>query len=185
MKTPSKILSVLLASAVFLTACGDDKPAEPAPKDEPKQEVKAEPATNSAQPSEPKTKPQADDKASEVKAEDTAKTDDKADNQENPKADEPKKDEAKPETKTEVQALSIEEGKARYEKTCKICHEQGLLNAPKLTDKANWEKRLAKGIDTLHTHSAKGFGKMPAQVTDEVSEAEVYAAVDYMVSQVK
>lgn len=181
MKTPSKILSVLLASAVFLTACGGDKPAEPAPKAEPKQEVKTEPATSSAQPSEPK--------ADEPKPEES-KTDNQASN---PKVDTPKEepktevaDEPKAEpAKTEVKALSIEEGKARYEKTCKVCHEQGLLNAPKLTDKANWEKRLAKGIDTLHTHSAKGFGKMPAQATNEVSEAEVYAAVDYMVSQVK
>ena len=54
-----------------------------------------------------------------------------------------------------------------------------------LTAKADWAKRLEKGVDTLHTHSAKGFGKMPAQATGDVSEAEVYAAVDYMISQVK
>lgn len=185
MKNPSKILSALLASAVFLTACGGDKPAEPAPKSEPKQEVKTEPATSPAQPSEPK--------ADEPKPEESKPEEPKTDNQASkPKADTPKEepktevaDKPKAESKTEVKALSIEEGKARYEQTCKICHDQGLLNAPKLTDKANWAKRLAKGIDTLHTHSAKGFGKMPAQVTDEVSEAEVYAAVDYMVSQVK
>ena len=186
MKTPSKILSALLASAIFLTACGGDKPAEPAQKPEPKQEVKTEPATSPAQPSEPK--------ADEPKPEESKPEEPKTDNQaSNPKADTPKEepktevaDEPKAEpVKAEVKALSIEEGKARYEKTCKVCHDQGLLNAPKLTDKANWEKRLAKGIDTLHTHSTKGFGKMPAQVTDEVSEAEVYAAVDYMVSQVK
>lgn len=180
MKTPSKILSVLLASAVFLTACGGDKPSD-TPKPEPKQEVKSEPATSPAQPSKPKAdepkpeEPKTDNQASEPKA-DTPKEEPKTE-----VADEPKAEPAK----TEVKALSIEEGKARYEKTCKVCHEQGLLNAPKLTDKAGWEKRLEKGIDTLHTHSAKGFGKMPAQATNEVSEAEVYAAVDYMVSQVK
>ena len=87
--------------------------------------------------------------------------------------------------KPKVQALSLEEGKARYEKTCKVCHDQGLLNAPKLTATADWAKRLEKGVDTLHAHSAKGFGKMPAQATGDVSEAEVYAAVDYMISQVK
>ena len=87
--------------------------------------------------------------------------------------------------KSDVKALSIEEGKKRYETTCKACHEQGLLDAPKLTDKANWAKRLEQGVDTLHAHSAKGFNKMPAQAAGDVSEAEVYAAVDYMVSQVK
>lgn len=84
-----------------------------------------------------------------------------------------------------VQPLSIAEGKVRYETTCKICHDQGLLDAPKLSDKANWAKRLEQGMDTLYLHSAKGFNKMPAQATADVSEAEVYAAVDYMVSQVK
>lgn len=84
-----------------------------------------------------------------------------------------------------VKALSIEEGKKRYEQTCKVCHGQGLLDAPKLTNKAEWAKRLEKGIDTLHQHSAKGFNKMPAQAVGAVSEAEVYAAVDYMLEQAK
>lgn len=84
-----------------------------------------------------------------------------------------------------VQALSIEEGKKRYEATCKVCHEQGLLDAPRLSDKATWAKRLEKGMDTLYQHSAKGFNKMPAQAVGDVSEAEVYAAVDYMIAQVK
>lgn len=187
MKNPSKTLLTLLASAVFLTACGGDKPAE-TPKAEPKaQTAPAQPQADAPKADEVKAdEPKTEDKTNEPKAEDTVKTDAlPADSKEALKADEPKKDEAKPEAKTEVKALSIEEGKARYEKTCKVCHEQGLLDAPKLSDKANWEKRLAKGIDTLHAHSAKGFGKMPAQATTDVSEAEVYAAVDYMVSQVK
>lgn len=182
MKTPSTLLSILLASAVFLTACGGDKPAD-TPKVEPKAEtVQTQPKAET---------PKADEvKADEPKAQDIT-SEPKANNADTPSTDKetaqtPKTDEqAKTEVKTEVKALSIEEGKARYEKTCKVCHDQGLLDAPKLTDKANWAKRLDKGIDTLHTHSAKGFGKMPAQATGDVSEAEVYAAVDYIVSQVK
>lgn len=54
-----------------------------------------------------------------------------------------------------------------------------------MTNKAEWAKRLEKGIDTLHQHSAKGFNKMPAQAVGAVSEAEVYAAVDYMLEQAK
>lgn len=166
MNTPSKILAVLLTSAVCLTACGDDKPApdktaqsapSPAQNTPVAEPTQATEQTKTAQ-SEPKS-------ASDVEKSESVAT--------------------KEAPKEAVKAVSLEEGKARYEKTCRVCHDQGLLNAPKLTAKADWAKRLDKGMDTLYLHSAKGFGKMPAQVTGDVSEAEVYAAVDYMVSQVK
>lgn len=81
-----------------------------------------------------------------------------------------------------VEALSIEEGKRRYEATCKVCHDAGLLDAPKLSAKEEWQKRLAaKGLETLQANSAKGFNKMPAQAVGDVSEAEVYAAVNYII----
>ena len=170
MKNPSKTLSLLLASAVLLTACGGEKPSEPA---------KSEPSTQTAPAELADTVPKADEVAITNSA-----TSDKTDKGtvETAQVDNAEQADTAP---APVQALSIAEGKARYEKTCRICHDQGLLDAPKLTAKADWAKRLDKGIDTLHKHSAKGFGKMPAQVTGEVREAEVYAAVDYMVSQVQ
>lgn len=170
MKNPSKTLSLLLASAVLLTACGGEKPSEPA---------KAEPSTQTAPAELADTVPKADEVAITNSA-----TSDKTDKGtvETAQVDNAEQADTAP---APVQALSIAEGKARYEKTCKICHEQGLLDAPKLTAKADWAKRLDKGIDTLHKHSAKGFGKMPAQVAGDVTEAEVYAAVDYMISQVQ
>lgn len=188
MKNPSKTLSLLLASAVFLTACGGDKPSESAPKAEPStQTAPTEPANTAPKADEvtpETTEPVADDtKADEVATADSATSDETGKGTtETAQVDNAEQADTAP---APVQALSIAEGKARYEKTCKICHEQGLLDAPKLTAKADWAKRLDKGIDTLHKHSAKGFGKMPAQVAGDVTEAEVYAAVDYMVSQVQ
>lgn len=170
MKNPSKTLSLLLASAVLLTACGGEKPSEPA---------KAEPSTQTAPAELANTVPKADEVATADSA--TSDATDKG-TVETVQTDNAEQADL---AAAPVQALSIAEGRARYEKTCRICHDQGLLDAPKLTAKADWAKRLDKGIDTLHKHSAKGFGKMPAQVTGEVSEAEVYAAVDYMVSQVQ
>ena len=78
--------------------------------------------------------------------------------------------------------LAADAGATLYEKQCKACHEKGLLAAPVFGDKEAWAPRIAKGIDTLHMHSAKGFNKMPAQANAEVSEAQVHAAVDYMVA---
>ncbi len=78
------------------------------------------------------------------------------------------------------------DGKAVYEKTCMVCHATGVANAPKLADKAAWKDRIAKGIDTLYTHSLKGFNAMPPKGGNMgLSDADVKAAVDYMVSQAK
>ena len=93
-------------------------------------------------------------------------------------------DEPVQELSAEPEVLAADAGAKLYETNCKVCHEGGLLNAPKYGDKAAWEPRLAKGTETLHMHSAKGFNKMPAQTTDKVSEAQVYAAVDYMIEAV-
>ena len=82
----------------------------------------------------------------------------------------------------EPEVLAADAGAALYEKQCKVCHGKGLLAAPVFGDKEAWAPRIAKGIDTLHMHSAKGFNKMPAQASAEVSEAQVHAAVDYMVA---
>lgn len=185
-KTTAKLFGIL-ALGLVLNACGEDKqpqPTEAATKTAaktPEAKDASQPAqdtqSDTAKVDEKSTK--ADTEKANAQQADDKKTEDKQTDEK--KADEKKADDKK----ANVKALSIEEGKKRYETTCKVCHEQGLLDAPKLTDKANWAKRLEKGVDTLHNHSAKGFNKMPAQVTADVSEAEVYAAVDYMVSQVK
>lgn len=80
--------------------------------------------------------------------------------------------------------LAADAGAKLYESNCKICHDQGLLNAPKYGDTAAWSTRLSKGKETLYKHSAQGFNKMPAQANDKVSVAQVHAAVDYMLEPV-
>ena len=78
------------------------------------------------------------------------------------------------------------DGKATYEATCAVCHATGVANAPKFGDKAAWKDRIAKGMDTLHTHALKGFNAMPPKGGNMgLSDADVKAAVDYMVSQAK
>lgn len=78
------------------------------------------------------------------------------------------------------------DGKAVYDKACMVCHAAGVANAPKLGDKAAWKDRIAKGMDTLYTHSLKGFKAMPPKGGNaSLSDADVKAAVDYMVSQAK
>ena len=85
---------------------------------------------------------------------------------------------------------NVAKGEATYKQTCFACHAAGVAGAPKLGDKAAWGPRIAQGMDTLHMHSIKGFqgkaGMMPAKGGNTtLSDADVMAAVDYMVSQSK
>lgn len=77
-------------------------------------------------------------------------------------------------------------GEATYKQSCAVCHAGGVAGAPKLTDKAAWAPRIAQGKDALYNSSLKGKGAMPAKGGNpSLSDADVKAAVDYMVSQAK
>ena len=89
-----------------------------------------------------------------------------------------------PETVAEPEVLAADAGAKLYESNCQVCHAAGLLNAPKYGDTAAWAARLTKDKETLYSHSAKGFNKMPAQAVNGVTEAQVHAAVDYMLASV-
>ena len=89
-----------------------------------------------------------------------------------------------PEIVAEPEVLAADAGAKLYESNCQVCHAAGLLNAPKYGDTAAWTARLTKDKETLYSHSAKGFNKMPAQAVNGVTEAQVHAAVDYMLASV-
>lgn len=79
---------------------------------------------------------------------------------------------------------------ATYQKTCFACHGTGVAGAPKFGDKAAWKMHIAKGKATLYKHAIEGFkgtkGFMPAKGGNaSLSDAEVKAAVDYMVAHSK
>ena len=77
-------------------------------------------------------------------------------------------------------------GQQVWEQNCKVCHQAGLAGAPIIGNKAQWEKRLSRGLESLYGHALSGWGDMPAKGGNpELTEAEVKQAVDYMVSAVK
>jgi cytochrome c5 len=85
---------------------------------------------------------------------------------------------------------TLQQGRVIWIATCKVCHTADFAGAPKVTDKAAWAPRLAKGKDVLYSHAMQGvYGpsgtEMPPRggnpaLTDE----QVRAAVDYMVALV-
>ena len=78
------------------------------------------------------------------------------------------------------------DGKKIYDATCTACHASGIAGAPKLGDKAAWAPHIKGGIPRLYEIALGGKGAMPPKGGNpNLSEAEVKAAVDYMVAASK
>lgn len=73
------------------------------------------------------------------------------------------------------------DGKAVWEKSCAGCHA---VMAPKFGDKAAWAPRITMGIEKLTASVIKGKPPMPPK-GGATSDADVKAAVEYLVSQMK
>lgn len=80
---------------------------------------------------------------------------------------------------------SASAGKALYESTCQACHATGVLNAPKFGNKADWAPRLKDSMDVVYNFALHGKGAMPPKGGSSASDADVKAAVDYMVNAAK
>jgi cytochrome c5 len=96
----------------------------------------------------------------------------------------------KPVGQVEVASSPGRNGQQVYQVSCGACHDAGIAGAPKLGDKGQWAKRIAKGLDTLYASGVNGVqgsaGAMPAKGGNPaLSNAEVKAAVDYIVARSK
>lgn len=81
-------------------------------------------------------------------------------------------------------AADLPNGKAIYDASCVACHSTGAAGAPKLGDAAAWAPRIKGGAPALYNSALKGKGAMPAKGGNpKLSDAEVRAAVNYMISQ--
>jgi cytochrome c5 len=77
-------------------------------------------------------------------------------------------------------------GEATFKQVCSVCHMAGVAGAPKFGDKAAWAPRIATGMDKLYNAALHGLNAMPAKGGNSaLSDADVKAAVDYMVSKAK
>ena len=76
-------------------------------------------------------------------------------------------------------------GEQVYNKYCTACHTSGVMGAPKINNAADWEDRLAQGLDTVLKHAVEGYNAMPPKGTcSDCSEEEIQAAIDYMVEDI-
>ena len=75
-------------------------------------------------------------------------------------------------------------GEQVYQQFCFACHATGVSDAPLLGDVAQWEPRIAKGMDVLMDSTLNGLNAMPARGTCvNCSDEELQAAVEHMLPQ--
>lgn len=83
-----------------------------------------------------------------------------------------------------IVAVSAEprSGEQVYSSKCLSCHGTGAAGAPKFGDAGDWQARIdARGVDALHMNAWQGYNAMPAKgLCMDCTEAEIYAAVDYI-----
>lgn len=87
-----------------------------------------------------------------------------------------------------VKQLTLTDGKRIYEAHCAFCHnaDNPYKNAPITGNKAQWEKPIKQGMPILFLHTIHGYGNMPKRGNcKECNDAELIAAVKYMVEQSK
>jgi cytochrome c5 len=76
-------------------------------------------------------------------------------------------------------------GEALYKQACAVCHVAGVAGAPKFGDKAAWAPRVGSGLDALTATVIKGKGAMPPKGGSAASDADIKAAVQFMLAAVK
>lgn len=74
-------------------------------------------------------------------------------------------------------------GESTYKQVCASCHGAGVLNAPKLGDKAKWAPLIAEGQVILTAHGYVGVRAMPPKGGSPNLSVEGFAdALVYMVN---
>ncbi len=75
-----------------------------------------------------------------------------------------------------------------YKKSCGVCHDAGVANAPKLGDKAAWAPRIKEGKDAMYKSAL--LGKPGTLMSAKggaayLADDEVKAVVDLMMAKAK
>lgn len=78
-------------------------------------------------------------------------------------------------------AAQAEPNMEKYNKSCVVCHDQGVAGAPKTGDAAAWAPRLEKGMDALMASVKNGLNAMPPMgMCFDCSDEEYMELIQYM-----
>jgi len=71
-----------------------------------------------------------------------------------------------------------------YNTYCMACHTTGASGAPVIGEVADWEPRIAQGLDVLYSNAINGIGMMPAKgLCMDCSDEDIESTIDYILSQ--
>jgi c(7)-type cytochrome triheme protein len=77
--------------------------------------------------------------------------------------------------------MDLVAGKALVDKSCMACHKSGVMGAPKIGSKDDWQPRLKQGSTSLIDHALNGLNSMPARGGNPaLTDAQITNAVAYM-----
>ncbi|MDP3356557.1 MAG: c-type cytochrome [Polaromonas sp.] len=76
-------------------------------------------------------------------------------------------------------------GEALYKQVCVACHAASVAGSPKFGDKAAWAPRIKTGLDMMTASVIQGKGAMPPKGGSAASDADIRAAVEFMVNAAK
>lgn len=84
-----------------------------------------------------------------------------------------------------VGAATRQTGEGIYNKSgCSGCHDAGVLDAPKIGVKKEWQPRLKNGFNTMVKHAIQGYNKMPAKGGDlSLDKVDIENAIKYVLSK--
>ena len=86
----------------------------------------------------------------------------------------------------ETDAGSVSKGEKLYESSCKLCHGNDTMGAPRVGDASAWKAVMEKGMDKVLVNAVKGTGAMPPKGGNmDLSDADIKAIVEYMVGASK
>ncbi len=69
----------------------------------------------------------------------------------------------------------------KYNKSCVVCHDQGVAGAPKTGDAAAWAPRLEKGMEGLVASIKNGLNAMPPMgMCMDCTDDEYMELIKYM-----
>ncbi|WP_162300067.1 PQQ-dependent sugar dehydrogenase [Kineobactrum sediminis] len=87
----------------------------------------------------------------------------------------------------DLDAPKERQGVTVYRQLCSSCHSSGQKDlVPQINDPAAWENRLAQGSEALYKNTIDGIGDMPPKgLCDNCTDAEIRAAVDFMVKRLR
>lgn len=81
-------------------------------------------------------------------------------------------------------ASYAEPGENTFKQVCASCHSTGILNSPKIGDKAKWAPLIAEGQVVITAHGYVGVRQMPAKGGNPNLSIEAFSdALVYMVNR--